>query len=200
MMSNDETNRMTASSNKKRKFQAELLRMNLQKKKENQLPHHKCSSSDLIMNRHGESEPRRRSICRSLAFASRRDHDDTKSCILHSKTTTVEPGSTTSAGCSRFFLKMDKDYPLAAESSFSRSELLLDYGCSECRKDNLDRCSNKELEDLLYSNEAATTNFVLSSGRWSVTPGNLGDDHARPGTAKMTTIDKEFEQYFGMLM
>ncbi|XP_057801333.1 protein FAR-RED-ELONGATED HYPOCOTYL 1-LIKE-like isoform X2 [Salvia miltiorrhiza] len=55
--------------------------------------------------------------------------------------------------------------------------------------------TDKELEDLLYSNGASPGgSFILSSGRWSV-----GQGAKQEGKQKLT-IDKEFEQYFSMLM
>ncbi|KAL1546328.1 protein FAR-RED ELONGATED HYPOCOTYL 1-like [Salvia divinorum] len=58
--------------------------------------------------------------------------------------------------------------------------------------------TDKELEELLYSNEAAPSgSFILSSGRWSVDQGARAKQEE--GEKRMT-IDKEFEQYFSMLM
>ncbi|KAK4419053.1 protein FAR-RED ELONGATED HYPOCOTYL 1 [Sesamum alatum] len=68
-----------------------------------------------------------------------------------------------------------------------------DCSCSEYRNDGIEHHSNKDLDDLLYLNGVAPNNYVLSSGRWSVT------QDTQPGTRKLT-IDKEFEQYFSMLM
>ncbi|KAK4432348.1 protein FAR-RED ELONGATED HYPOCOTYL 1 [Sesamum alatum] len=65
--------------------------------------------------------------------------------------------------------------------------------CSEYRNEGIEHCTEKELENLLYSNGIAPGNYVLSSGRWSV-----NQDTQQEG--KKLTIDKEFEQYFAMLM
>ncbi|KVH94837.1 protein FAR-RED ELONGATED HYPOCOTYL 1-like [Cynara cardunculus var. scolymus] len=51
----------------------------------------------------------------------------------------------------------------------------------------------KPLDDLFCSDGVIPDNFVLSSGRWNV------NQDTEQGTEKMT-IDKEFEQYFSMLM
>uniref|UniRef100_A0A5B7B6Q7 Uncharacterized protein n=1 Tax=Davidia involucrata TaxID=16924 RepID=A0A5B7B6Q7_DAVIN len=69
----------------------------------------------------------------------------------------------------------------------------IDYSCSEQGNDSIEQCTDKELEDLLYSSGPNSNNYVLSSGRWSV------NQETQPGTKKLT-IDKEFEQYFSMLM
>ncbi|KAK9071366.1 hypothetical protein SSX86_009934 [Deinandra increscens subsp. villosa] len=50
------------------------------------------------------------------------------------------------------------------------------------------------MEDLFCSNGVLSNNSVLSSGRW-----NVNQDTKEGGTEKLT-IDKEFEQYFSMLM
>ncbi|XP_047982472.1 protein FAR-RED ELONGATED HYPOCOTYL 1-like [Salvia hispanica] len=58
--------------------------------------------------------------------------------------------------------------------------------------------TDKELEDLLYSNGAAPGGaFILSSGRWSV---DQGARAMQEEGKKKLTIDKEFEQFFSMLM
>ncbi|KAL0316339.1 UNVERIFIED_CONTAM: protein FAR-RED ELONGATED HYPOCOTYL 1 [Sesamum radiatum] len=69
----------------------------------------------------------------------------------------------------------------------------LNYDCSEYRNEDIEQRTEKELENLLYSNGVAPGNYVLSSGRWSV---NQDTQHE----GKKLTIDKEFEQYFAMLM
>lgn len=100
----------------------------------------------------------------------------------------------------------------------------LNYDCSEYRNEGIEHCTEKELENLLYSNGVAPGNYVLSSGRWSVNQGDLifssknflpfpfglkivvkvfasvfmVADTQQEG--KKLTIDKEFEQYFAMLM
>ncbi|KAL3839509.1 hypothetical protein ACJIZ3_024100 [Penstemon smallii] len=75
------------------------------------------------------------------------------------------------------------------EEEFLESRILSEYGIDsmECRRD-------KELDNLISSNEVAPSNFVLSSGRWSVNQDSQEDAN------KKLTIDKEFEQYFSMLM
>ncbi|RWW70318.1 hypothetical protein BHE74_00021999 [Ensete ventricosum] len=71
-----------------------------------------------------------------------------------------------------------------------------DYGhniVSELGKNSLEHL-DAEIEDLmLYSNDVAPHALLVSPERWS-----SGRD-ARLGTRK-PTIDKEFEQYFSMLM
>ncbi|KAA8518919.1 hypothetical protein F0562_016307 [Nyssa sinensis] len=69
----------------------------------------------------------------------------------------------------------------------------IDYSCSEHGNDSIEQCMDKELEGFLYSNGVNSNNYVLSSGRWSA------NQETQPGTKKLT-IDKEFEQYFSMLM
>ncbi|OVA17828.1 hypothetical protein BVC80_1835g218 [Macleaya cordata] len=65
---------------------------------------------------------------------------------------------------------------------------------SEYGTDEIEHCSDMEADEMmLYSNEATSKLYVLSSGRW-----NINQD-ARVDTRK-PTIDQEFEQYFSMLM
>ncbi|GFP91523.1 hypothetical protein PHJA_001296300 [Phtheirospermum japonicum] len=68
-----------------------------------------------------------------------------------------------------------------------------DCSCSEYRNDGLENCSDSEIENLLFSNGITTSNYVLSSGRWSINQ-DIQQESRKP------TIDKEFEQYFSMLM
>ncbi|CAK7342838.1 unnamed protein product [Dovyalis caffra] len=69
----------------------------------------------------------------------------------------------------------------------------LEYFCSEFGTDNIDPCTDKEVGDILYSNGVNPNAYVLSSGRWAV------NQDAQSGPRK-PTIDREFEQYFSMLM
>ncbi|MFS8013856.1 putative protein FAR-RED ELONGATED HYPOCOTYL 1 [Helianthus anomalus] len=57
--------------------------------------------------------------------------------------------------------------------------------------------SEFSIEDLFCSNAVTSNNSVLSSGRWNVNQDAAAA--AEQGTEKLT-IDKEFEQYFSMLM
>ncbi|XP_073033826.1 uncharacterized protein [Primulina eburnea] len=68
--------------------------------------------------------------------------------------------------------------------------------CSLSEDENDDMNAEKQLFNLLYSNGMAPSNYVLSSGRWSV---DQGADNIEEGTKK-PTIDKEFEQFFSELM
>ncbi|XP_058215184.1 protein FAR-RED ELONGATED HYPOCOTYL 1 [Rhododendron vialii] len=60
----------------------------------------------------------------------------------------------------------------------------IDYSCLEDENDYSETCTDKE---------PRSSNYVLSSGRWSI------NRETQP-TAKKLTIDKEFEEYFSMLM
>lgn len=71
-------------------------------------------------------------------------------------------------------------------------EGISDCTCSEYGSNDI---VDTELEHLLYSTGVDPRNYVLSSGRWSVNQ----DVQGRQGGEKLT-IDKEFEQYFSMLM
>lgn len=71
----------------------------------------------------------------------------------------------------------------------------VECSCSEYRINSIGDYTDKELEDMLHSNGVAPSSYVLSSGRWTVNQ----DTDTQPGTKKLT-IDKEFEQYFSMLM
>lgn len=73
----------------------------------------------------------------------------------------------------------------------------VDLGFSEYGRAEITNYTEKELGDLLYSNGVGPgDSYILSSGRWSV---NQDADAQQEGKKKMT-IDKEFEQYFSMLM
>lgn len=49
----------------------------------------------------------------------------------------------------------------------------LDYSCSAYENENIDPCTDKELDDVLYYNEVKSNIYVLSSGRWSINQGNM---------------------------
>ncbi|KAK6146907.1 hypothetical protein DH2020_017819 [Rehmannia glutinosa] len=66
-----------------------------------------------------------------------------------------------------------------------------DCSCSEYQTYGIELY--KDLDESLYSNGVGPSNHVLSSGRWSV------NQDSQQGTRK-PTIDKEFEEYFSMLM
>ena len=51
----------------------------------------------------------------------------------------------------------------------------VDYNCLEYGE-SIEQCTDKELEDILYSNGVNPNTYVLSSGRWEVNQGNLGLD------------------------
>ncbi|XP_060176480.1 protein FAR-RED-ELONGATED HYPOCOTYL 1-LIKE [Lycium barbarum] len=83
--------------------------------------------------------------------------------------------------------------------SMDYEEYMLEFGnhedctSAECRKhEGIELSTEKEIESLLYSN-VNPNNYVLSSGRWTV------NQDSQPTPNKLT-IDKEFEQYFSMLM
>lgn len=61
------------------------------------------------------------------------------------------------------------------------------YGNEQYRTD-------KELEDIPFSNGVNPNMYVLSSGRWSVVNQDAQSGNRKP------TIDQEFEQYFSKLM
>ncbi|KAJ8754261.1 hypothetical protein K2173_002161 [Erythroxylum novogranatense] len=63
----------------------------------------------------------------------------------------------------------------------------------EYDKEMIESCTDKELDNILYSNTANPNIYVLSSGRWNL------NQESQPGTRK-PTIDQEFEQYFSELM
>ncbi|XP_035544871.1 protein FAR-RED-ELONGATED HYPOCOTYL 1-LIKE-like isoform X1 [Juglans regia] len=69
----------------------------------------------------------------------------------------------------------------------------VDYSCSEHGNDSFEQLTDKDIEDVLYSNGINPNKYVLSSGRWTV------NQEAPSGTRK-PTIDQEFEQYFSKLM
>lgn len=48
----------------------------------------------------------------------------------------------------------------------------VDCSCSEYRIDGFGHSTDKELEDMLYLNDVASSSYVLSSGRWTVNQGN----------------------------
>lgn len=82
--------------------------------------------------------------------------------------------------------------------SMDYEEHLLGFGnpedctCAEFRTEGIELTTEKEIENLLNAN-VNPNNYVLSSGRWTV------NQDSQPSPPKLT-IDKEFEQYFSMLM
>nr|XP_027066550.1 uncharacterized protein LOC113692352 [Coffea arabica] len=93
-----------------------------------------------------------------------------------------------SAGKKHDFLYHD----IGLKSSLNYEEHLLEFGshsncsCLECRA-SFEGYTDKELEEMLYSNGATPNNYVLSSERWTL------NQDTQQG-AKKLTIDKEFEQ------
>ncbi|KAK1437117.1 hypothetical protein QVD17_02902 [Tagetes erecta] len=65
-----------------------------------------------------------------------------------------------------------------------------DISFEDCEFSSSECITKQSIEDLFCSN---SNNSVLSSGRWNV------NQDSEQGTEKLT-IDKEFEQYFSMLM
>ncbi|XP_059647083.1 uncharacterized protein LOC132293561 [Cornus florida] len=80
--------------------------------------------------------------------------------------------------------------PLNFDDHLLELENHIGYGCSDHENEQY---TDKALEDMLYSNGVIPNNYVLSSGRWNV------NQETQPGKKKLT-IDKEFEEYFSMLM
>ncbi|KAL3826016.1 hypothetical protein ACJIZ3_022045 [Penstemon smallii] len=69
-----------------------------------------------------------------------------------------------------------------------------DCYCSEYINESAGHCNEMEFDNLLHSNEVASGEYILSSGRWPI------NQDTQQGETKQLTIDKEFEQYFSMLM
>lgn len=90
-----------------------------------------------------------------------------------------------------------REYGLKLSDNYE--DHLLEFGShGDCslsgdQNDVIEGCADEGVDDQLYSNGATDSNFVLSSGRWSV------NQDSQEGTKKLT-IDKEFEQYFSALM
>ncbi|OWM81801.1 hypothetical protein CDL15_Pgr007839 [Punica granatum] len=59
--------------------------------------------------------------------------------------------------------------------------------------DLMEQSGDNRTEDVLYSSGMNPNSYVLSSGRWIV-------EQEGQATTRKPTIDKEFEQYFSMLM
>jgi hypothetical protein len=53
----------------------------------------------------------------------------------------------------------------------------LNYSCSEFGTDNIEPCTDKEVDDILYSNELNLNGYVHSSEGWAVNQGNLICQH-----------------------
>ncbi|XP_076900030.1 uncharacterized protein LOC143554055 [Bidens hawaiensis] len=75
----------------------------------------------------------------------------------------------------------------------SASNLFALLSSEDCEISSLEYECKQSMEDFLCSNGIVSNNSVLSSGRWNV------NQDAEQGAEKLT-IDKEFEQYFSMLM
>lgn len=84
-------------------------------------------------------------------------------------------------------VSMNPNYDSYASPNFEEQEL--DFGENEIKQPK----DEESLDDFFCPNGVIPDNFVLSSGRW-----NLNQD-TEQGTEELT-IDKEFEQYFSMLM
>ncbi|CAI9301483.1 unnamed protein product [Lactuca saligna] len=81
----------------------------------------------------------------------------------------------------------EASYDFYMSQNFEEEEL-------DCGENETKQMEDEEaLENFFCSNDVIPDNFVLSSGRWNV------NQDGQQGTEKLT-IDKEFEQYFSMLM
>lgn len=117
----------------------------------------------------------------------------------------LESRSFTKSGADRVqqpYIGGDHNFPhndFGLHACLNFDEHLLEYGthidfnCLELGNENIEECTDKEVEDMLCSDGPSPNNYVLSSGRWSV-------NQETPPSPKKLTIDKEFEQYFSMLM
>lgn len=47
-----------------------------------------------------------------------------------------------------------------------------EYNCAEYGNDDIEQCTDQELEELFYSNGLNQNTYLLSSGRWGVNHGN----------------------------
>ncbi|KAI3750420.1 hypothetical protein L2E82_21055 [Cichorium intybus] len=82
---------------------------------------------------------------------------------------------------------MNPAYDLYVSANFEEHQM--DFGENETKQPE----DEESLESFFCSSGVIPDNFVLSSGRWNVNQDTQQD------TEKLT-IDKEFEQYFSMLM
>ncbi|KAL8526899.1 hypothetical protein ACS0TY_015951 [Phlomoides rotata] len=187
--------------NKKRKPQTELL--------DTPLPKHVCWGQKLEYDFSSQStiEPKKvsssiftrvesapESVSNSYSFpddsdSSMSSYDDTKTSLPYPKSlySIENRSSTTKASSKKPESTSVIDYELLEYESHG------DCSFSEYQFDGVENCPNTDLEDLLYSNGVDSSNYVLSSGRWPV------GQESREKTKKLT-IDKEFEEYFSMLM
>ncbi|KAL0426309.1 UNVERIFIED_CONTAM: protein FAR-RED ELONGATED HYPOCOTYL 1 [Sesamum latifolium] len=108
-------------------------------------------------------------------------------CLYSSKSTSLTKSSCSEPESLSITEQLDRP-----DSQYGLGQCL-NCDCSEYRNEGIEQCTEKEVGNLLYSNGVAPGNYVLSSGRWSV-----NQDTQQEG--KKLTIDKEFEQYFAMLM
>ncbi|PIN03316.1 hypothetical protein CDL12_24156 [Handroanthus impetiginosus] len=192
--------------NKKRKLRNELLEM--------PLPKHICwgQNTDYDSSSNSSTEPKKLesenesdqgSAKDSNSFHSNKDsimHIDNESNTYSGyreicpsdqpSTSSVSWGSSSSGTLPSTNSESISDHSDRPDYKFGS-----DYNGSflEYRNDGIEQLTDKELENLLYSNGVASSQYVLSSGRWPV------DQDAQQESKKLT-IDKEFEQYFSMLM
>ncbi|KAL2468293.1 protein FAR-RED-ELONGATED HYPOCOTYL 1-LIKE-like [Forsythia ovata] len=127
--------------------------------------------------------------------------DSFKNSLYSLESRSVTKSSSSKAESSNFSAEHDCPHHIfGLHPSLTYEEHLLEFGshvecsCSEYRVDGIGHYTDKEFEDMIYSN-GAPSSYVLSSGRWTVNQ----DADTQTGTKKLT-IDKEFEQYFSMLM
>ncbi|PIN04755.1 hypothetical protein CDL12_22700 [Handroanthus impetiginosus] len=209
--------------NKKRKFQAELLEMPCPKHVcfGQRLEYDASSDSSTapkkarsaMYARGCESNPE--SPKDSCSFHSDPDsvlslHEDATTYHYFPEThTSVEPSASSAGfgGTSSEIGLHSLESRSITKSSSSKSGpfeeldcLRQDYGLYTSDKyeellefDGIEHCTQEDLDNLLYANGVVPNNYILSSGRWSV------NQDTQQGTEKLT-IDKEFEQYFSMLM
>ncbi|XP_051130159.1 protein FAR-RED-ELONGATED HYPOCOTYL 1-LIKE-like [Andrographis paniculata] len=206
---------------KKRKLRSEFLETNF--------PRHVCGDQMLESDASELSTKKVKSSLYDKGVKSNSDSADScitcppdgpNSCILYLKMptpSTIKP-FTTSAGCdgsSSVIIPDPLENQLLEKSSSGKLESssiceeaechglqqtdgyeeLVEFGgyancnCLECLKGGIEYCTDEELQNP----QLAHHDYVLSSGRWSVCQDTQQD------TRKLT-IDKEFEEYFSMLM
>ncbi|KAI3677514.1 hypothetical protein L6452_36778 [Arctium lappa] len=94
-------------------------------------------------------------------------------------------------------ISMNPAYNLYESPSFEDEQMdcgnIDESDSSEYKNGGTKPLEDEAPEDLFGSNGVIPDNFILSSGRWNV------NQDTEQGTEKLT-IDKEFEQYFSMLM
>nr|XP_043628884.1 protein FAR-RED-ELONGATED HYPOCOTYL 1-LIKE-like [Erigeron canadensis]XP_043628885.1 protein FAR-RED-ELONGATED HYPOCOTYL 1-LIKE-like [Erigeron canadensis] len=169
------------SSNNKRKIHDEILEEGLP------VPKHVCLDNKDHRPLFQIQDTTTTTCFMSQSYDSKHDHDVSSSSSVNWSGATTLPDSVYQFDypSPSFDQESPLDCVMSIPEYYKTSHQIQDHGDGD---GGLMFCSNA-------GEEASSTNYVLSSGRW-----NVVNNQDTEQIGEKLTIDKEFEQYFSMLM